>query len=91
MSKKVAAFVFFAGMTLTGVEMGQYELESTLLITEHIEALRADNPDVSEECIVVAANIKAGRYDDVQHMMQSHGRCATRIIGLRVAKVDYDY
>lgn len=84
MSNRVAAFVFFAGMTLVGVEMGQHEDDGSLLVLQHMDDLRRDHPEVSEECIVVAANIKAGKYDDVQHMMVTHGRCATRLVGLRV-------
>ena len=89
MSNKVAAFVFFAGMTLVGVEMGQHDDTTSLSVLNYMEDFRADHPDVSEECIVVAANIKAGRYEDVQHMMTIHGRCATQLLELRV-QVRYD-
>ena len=88
MSNKVAAFVFFAGMALVGVEMGQHEDDGSLLVLQHMDDLRRDNPEVDEPCIVVAANIKAGKYNDVQHMMVTHGRCATRLVGLRVT-TDY--
>lgn len=86
MSKKVAAFVFFAGMTLVGVEMGQHDDTTSVAILNYMEDFRADNPNVSEECIVVAANIKAGQYNDVQHMMVRNGRCATKLLDLRVTK-----
>lgn len=84
MSKKVAGFVFFAMMTLTGLEMGQYEDDNTLAVLQNIEDLRVDHPLVDEVCIVVAANIKAGNYEEVQHMMEDHGRCATALLDLRV-------
>jgi hypothetical protein len=64
--------------------LGDGEDHQNLLILQHIDDLRLDNPDVSEECVVVAANILAGRYEDVQHMMNAHGRCATSLVGLRV-------
>lgn len=84
MSSKVAAFVFFAGMTLVGFEMGQYEDDGSLLVLQYMDDLRRDHPEVSEECIVVSANIKAGKYNDIQHMMEGHGRCATKLLDLRV-------
>lgn len=64
--------------------LGDGEDHQTLMILTHIEDLRIDHPEVSEECLVVAANILVGRYDDVAHMMPAHGRCATSLIGLRV-------
>lgn len=83
MSNKVAAFVFFAGMTLVGVEMGQHE-DNSVVVLDNINYLRMTNPTVDETCIVVAANIQAGNYQDVQHMMVTHGRCATKLLDLRI-------
>lgn len=57
--------------------------ESVLLV---IEGLRKAHPNASEVCIVVAANIAVNNYEDVQHLMVAHGRCATKILGLRITK-----
>lgn len=58
---------------------------SVLLV---IEGLRKAHPNASEICIVVAANIAVNNYDDVSHLMEAHGRCATKLLGLRVTKED---
>lgn len=83
MSIKALAFVFFAGMTLVGLDAGQPD-DNTLVVLQNIKDLRVDHPLVDEVCIVVAANIKAGNYEEVAHMMENHGRCATRLLDLRV-------
>jgi hypothetical protein len=64
-------------------EPRNYNTESVLLV---IEGLRKAHPNASEICIVVAANIAVNNYEDVQHLMEAHGRCATKLIGLRVTK-----
>jgi len=60
-----------------------YNTDSVLLV---IEGLRKAHPNASEICIVVAANIAVNNYEDVQHLMPAHGRCATKLLGLRVTK-----
>lgn len=55
--------------------------ESVLLV---IEGLRKAHPNANEICIVVAANIAVNNYEDVEHLMTAHGRCATQLLGLRV-------
>lgn len=59
--------------------------ESVLLV---IEGLRKAHPNASEICVVVAANIAVNNYEDVEHLMVAHGRCATKLLGLRVTKED---
>lgn len=51
-----------------------------------MDGLRANNPNAGETCIVVAANLLVGDYNNVVHMMPVHGRCATKIIGQYVSK-----
>lgn len=87
MNKKVA-FVFFATLTLVGVEMGQYE-DNSVIVLDHMQDLRAQAPYASEECVIVAANIKAGNYHEIEHMMPMYGRCATRLVGLNI-RVHYN-
>ena len=47
--------------------------------------LKRENPTVSEECLIVAANVMIGNYESITDMMATkHGRCATRVLGLIV-------
>lgn len=59
-----------------------------VMLLQTMEAVREDNAEITDSCVLVAAHILVGRYDEVEHMMISDGKCATRVVGLRV-KVDY--
>jgi len=77
--------------TLAVMDSGVDMNESDVLLMETIHDLTVVNPDVSTECILVAAHIVTGRYNEIDHMMEQKGvgRCATGIVGLR-ARVNYD-
>lgn len=67
-------------------ERPQTVVHSDQVILLVMDGLRANNPNVGETCIVVAANLLVGDYSTVEHMMPVHGRCATKITGLYVSK-----
>lgn len=62
------------------------KVHSDQIILLVMDGLRANNPNVGETCIVLAANLLVGDYSTVEHMMPVHGKCATKIIGLYVSK-----
>jgi hypothetical protein len=67
-------------------ERPQNNVHSDQVILLVMDGLRANNPEIGETCIVVAANLLVGDYNTVEHMMPVHGKCATKLIGLYVSK-----
>lgn len=68
-------------------EIARIVLQDRILMAQ--DHLREDNPDVDEGCIVTASYIQLGLYEQVEHMMEPFGRCATKIIGMRVDKSNF--
>lgn len=56
-------------------------LQDRILMAQ--DHLREDNPDAEEGCIITASYIQLGLADQVAHMMQPFGRCATEVLGMR--------
>lgn len=63
------------------------------LMEEQLFALRVEqlqdelkelHPEEDIGCIIVASYIHLDRFEEVRHMMQPFGRCATKILGIRV-------
>jgi len=82
--------VIFIGVYLTTMSSPEPTCKDNTIKTDSvlvvIDALREAHPNASEVCIVVAANIAMNNFDEVAHMMSAHGRCATKLLGLRVTK-----
>jgi hypothetical protein len=80
---KALAFVFLGIATLVALEINVTS-EHDITVLDNMHWLSMEHPYATEECLVVAANIQAGYYDDVAHMMPTKaGRCATQILGMR--------
>lgn len=62
-------------------------LQDRILMAQ--DHLREGNPDVDEGCIITASYIQLGLYEQVEHMMEPFGRCATKILGMRVDKSNF--
>lgn len=62
-------------------------LQDRILMAQ--DHLREDNPDVDEGCIITASYIQLGLYEQVEHMMEPFGRCATEVLGMRPDPEDY--
>lgn len=62
-------------------------LQDRILMAQ--DHLREDNPDVDEGCIITASYIQLGLYEQVEHMMEPFGRCATKVLGMRPDPEEY--
>lgn len=78
--------LWFVAFTLVGVGLEPAATENDEVpFHDAYLTLKAENPNVSDECLVVAANVMIGNYEGISDMMQTkHGRCATRVLGLIV-------
>jgi len=94
MLEKVFWYCIAAILTISLLQTIQNSLDERPQSTVHsdqvillvMDGLRANNPNVGETCIVVAANLLVGDYNTVEHMMPVHGKCATKLIGMYVSK-----
>lgn len=82
----VAAWiVFLCLLPPTAEECANNDINTDSVLVV-IDALHEAHPNADEVCIVVAANIAMNNFEEVAHMMPVHGRCATKLLGLRVTK-----
>lgn len=94
MLEKVFWYCIAAILTISLLQTIQNSLDERQKTVVHsdqvillvMDGLRANNPEIGETCIVVAANLLVGDYNTVEHMMPVHGKCATKLIGLYVSK-----
>lgn len=88
---KALFLVLLLTCALIALDSGVDSNAHDIYLLETMEDLRSEHPSVSDECVLVAAHILVGRFNEIDHMMQQKGvgRCATGVVGLR-ARVRYD-
>ena len=82
-------------LVMSMIENQPYQETDAVILQNRIlmaqDHLREDNPDVEEGCIILASYIQLDMYDKVSHMMEPFGRCATKILGMRIDPETYQF
>ena len=77
--------LWFVAFMLVGLGLEEPVDNDNVPYVDAYLTLETENPNVSEQCLHIAANVMIGNYEAIADKMAGkEGRCATSILGLLV-------